>query len=142
MSQQYRRDNTWAILSHLSVILPQWGWLCPLIVFLSHRDRDRFVSQNAAQALVWQLVEFGTVMVVSFVSVFAIMLTMFRSGAFERGPTFAPHTFFSVWAFTLIGYLAFHLYFVIVAVVAALAASRGEIYEYPIVGGLASRLGG
>jgi uncharacterized Tic20 family protein len=53
-------ERTWAMLAHLSVLLNLvTGFLGPvaaLIIYLTYRDRSRYVAYQSLQALIFQLV--------------------------------------------------------------------------------------
>ena len=96
-------QRMWSMLGHLGGIL--FGFLAPLVVYLVQKDRGQYVKEQSTEALNFQL----TVMigyVVSAVLMFVII------GIF---------TFFAV-------YIAA----IILAIMAGIAANKGENYRYPL----------
>jgi uncharacterized Tic20 family protein len=53
-------ERQWAMISHLSVLLNLvtgiLGPVVPLILYLSYKDRSRYVAYQSLQALIFQLV--------------------------------------------------------------------------------------
>ncbi|WP_082537693.1 DUF4870 domain-containing protein [Angustibacter sp. Root456] len=117
-------ERTWAMLAHLApfagsiVGLPVVG---PLVVYLMYKDRSAFVRRHAAASLNFQIM----LLIVSVLGfVVAVPLAVLTLG---------------------IGLFAFVLAAVVVAVaaivlqvVAALAANRGQDYQYPLTPTLVS----
>jgi uncharacterized Tic20 family protein len=96
-------DTTMAMLAHLLGLLT--SFVGPLVLYLAKKDESPYVRDQAAEALNFQL----TVLIAHFVS--------------------------WVLAFVLIGFvLMFFLWIgsIVMAIVAAVAANRGERYRYPM----------
>lgn len=95
-------DRTWAMLGHIGTIIV--GFVAPLVVFLVRRDQSPFCRHHGAQALNLAI----TQSVYSFVNVILIFL--------------------------LIGLITFPVQiitWIVFAILAGLAANRGEYYRYP-----------
>lgn len=96
-------EKTWAILTHVGGIL--FSWVAPLVAYLVFRDRGPFIRQHTTSSL-----NFHLTMLIGYVVGFITSL------------------FF-------IGYLLFLAIWIVVVVfgiLAAMAASRGEFYTYPL----------
>ncbi|SFJ61307.1 hypothetical protein SAMN05216275_110161 [Streptosporangium canum] len=96
-------DTTMAMLAHLLGLLT-W-FVGPLVVYLAKKDDSPYVRDQAAEALNFQL----TLMIAYFVS--------------------------WILAFVLIGFILMFVVWIgsiILMIVAAVAASRGERYRYPL----------
>jgi len=96
-------DTTWAVLAHLSVFV--FPFLGPLAIYLVKRDESAFTRHHAAEALNFHIS-------LSIYGVVAIIL-----------------------AFVLIGFFLLAVLFLagpILGILAALAASRRELYRYPL----------
>jgi uncharacterized Tic20 family protein len=96
------KDNLLAILAHALGIV--FGWLPPLIIWLVKKDDSEFVSRHARHALGFQL----TISIALIVS-FGLM-------------------------FVLIGFvtiIAAYVLNILFGILASLAASKGEEYNYP-----------
>jgi uncharacterized Tic20 family protein len=97
-------SKTWAILAHL-VPLVGFAILGPLIVYLIKKDEDPFVRAHAAEALNFNI-SLAIYSIISFVLVLIL-----------------------IGFFMLIGIAIFAF---IAAIVAAVKASNGELYRYPL----------
>jgi hypothetical protein len=104
-------DRTMAALAHG---LSLFGFLPPLIIYLVKKDASRFVGFHALQALFFHLLLLGVLFVGWFVT---ILLTAVLIGLLlwpvMIALSFAPIVF---------------------AIIAAVKASNGEWYEYPLAG--------
>ena len=100
---QPSEERTWAILSHVGGII--LGFIAPLITYLVFKDRGPFIRHHSAQALNFQL---------------TVLIGYIASGLLM---------------FVLIGfltYIAVWVLSIVFAILAGVAASRGEWYKYPI----------
>jgi len=96
-------EKTWAVLTHLGgLLVPLIG---PLVVYLVLRDRGPFIRHHAATAFNFH----ATMTIASLISVVTVWLVI---------------GFFIV--------LAVSIVFLVFAIVAAVAAGRGEFYTYPL----------
>ena len=102
-SQPTQDDKTLAILTHLSGTF--FSIIVPLIVWLTAKDTKPWLSEQAKEALNFQI----TVLIGYIVSS-ALMLVLI--GFF---------TFLIVWALSII-----------LSIVAAVRVSQGETYHYPL----------
>lgn len=104
-------ERTWAMFTHLSALVGIVagagfiGWLGPLIIFLVFKDRSAFVAEHGKTTLNFQI-------------------TMFIAAVVA----------FVLW-FVLIGFLitaAIYVVVIVFSIIATIAASRGQWYEYPL----------
>jgi uncharacterized protein len=104
-------ERLWAMLTHLSALVGIVvgagfiGWLGPLIILLVLKDRSAFVRQHAITTLNFQI----TMLIANVVA-------------------------FIGW-FVLVGFLltaAIYIVVIVLSIIAAVAANRGEPYEYPL----------
>ena len=111
-------ERTWALLAHLSV-LPSWlfglPFLGPLLLYLSYRDRSHFVREHAAEALNMTVSVLLATLVLGF-SVLVLGFVTFGAG------------FLLLWVVALLPVAA-----LVCAVLAAVAASQGRPYRYPLI---------
>ena len=113
-------------------------WIAPLIIFAIKRD-SRFVAFHALQALLLQvaiLVLWIFGMVVFVASIFAT-IPMNGVGAQPNAPPPALFIFFPI--FWLLG-MGGWIFVLVVAIVYAVKAGRGEWSNYPVFGKLARRI--
>jgi uncharacterized Tic20 family protein len=105
----------WAMLAHLSAfagLIIGFSFLGPLVVYLIKKDEDAFVADQAREALNFNLsalLYFAVAGILTFVLIFVII-----------GLLFIP----------LI--LAMAVGWVVLVIVAAVAANRGQAYRYPL----------
>jgi uncharacterized protein len=95
-------DTTWALLAHLSFFV--LGVVGPLIIYLVKKDTSPFVRQHAAEALNFHI----TITLAVFVSALLILVLI-----------------------GVVLLLAVLVAGAVLAVLAAIAANRGESYRYP-----------
>jgi uncharacterized Tic20 family protein len=108
-------NNTLAIIAHLGPIAG--GFIVPLVVFITAKD-DPTVRAHAAEALNFQIT-FTAVMVVSMFSFFAAMAVDIRAG-------------FVLFAFVWLAMMTLGIFSWVVAIIAMVKASRGELFHYPL----------
>ena len=118
-------EKLWAMLAHLVGIIgysAMWGqhkgpalvpFIGPLVIYLFYQGKSKFVSFHALQSLFFQLGTFGTVFVITQIPLIG---------------------WFLGWIGSLLMALA-----VIYAVIAAIFAYDGRLFEYIIVGKFARR---
>ncbi|HEX3003180.1 MAG TPA: DUF4870 domain-containing protein [Angustibacter sp.] len=117
-------ERTWAMLAHLApfagslVGLPVVG---PLVVYLMYKDRSAFVRRHAAASLNFQIMLL-IVTVLGFVVAVPIAIVTLGIGLV---------------AF-IIGAIVVGVAAIVLQIVAAVAASRGQDYQYPLTPTLVS----
>lgn len=102
------QERTWAIISHVGSFAAAYialGLLCPLVVLLVKGNESQFVRANAVESLNFQITV-AIAAVISFVLVFLV-----------------------IGIFMLIALAIAYIVFVILG---TMAASKGEVYRYPI----------
>lgn len=96
-------DKTWAILSHVLTFVG--GFIAPLVIYLIKKDESPYVRHHAAEALNFQL----SIMIYAIVSIILVLVLIGILLILAVG----------------IGALVF-------TIIAAIAASNGEEYRYPL----------
>lgn len=96
-------EKLWSTLSHISI--PFFGVVGPLVVFLVFKDRGALVRANAVESLNFSILY-------SVAQLVCVLLTLVLVGAF---------------LLPIIGIVA-----LVMCVLAAMAANRGEVYRYPV----------
>lgn len=101
-------EKIWAILSHLSFLIGFW-FIIPLVVYFALRDESAYASGNAREALNFHLSLFiyGLGCGLLAFTIIAIPLVAVIAAAMVVGG-------------------------VVLAIVAAIKASDGEVYHYPL----------
>ena len=113
------------------------SWIAPLIIFLIRRG-SRFVSFHALQALLLQIVH--TLIVVFLVMLWftTIFTTVFNQSS-GKPPDFPP-AFFVLFPLVWLGFMALWVGTLIIAILYAIKAGRGEWADYPVLGKLARKM--
>jgi uncharacterized protein len=111
-----RPDSTgWAVAAHLSALIGLFigfSFIGPLVVYLVKRDEDPFVRDQAAEALNFNLSAFIYAIVGGIVLVIGILLII--------GIVLIPVA------------IAAAIAWLVLVIVAAVRAGRGEAYRYPL----------
>ncbi|MBS1723417.1 MAG: DUF4870 domain-containing protein [Armatimonadetes bacterium] len=115
MSQE---EKTWGALAHViplvAALMSSFGWVAALVIWLLYKDKSKFVAFHALQQAffmlaVWVLALIGVVLFVTVVGIpIAILVWIVCLGAAIGGPIYA-----------------------------AIKASNGGWWEYPLVGKVA-----
>jgi uncharacterized membrane protein len=127
-------ERTMATLAHALQVIG-W-WIAPLIIFLIQR-KSRFVSFHALQALLLQianLIVMGGFMVLWFVMIFAMIA---HQSADKNAP---PVALFVVMPIVWLGFMGMWIFVLVIAIVYAIKAGRGEWANYPLIGRIARRI--
>ncbi len=109
MQQPDPTSRNWAMAAHLAgvfacYVIPLGGVLAPLVIWLVRKDEDQFAAENALEALNFQLTVFLAAAVALALVLVVIGIPL------------------------LVGLAVAD---VVLGVMAAVAASRGEAYRYP-----------
>ena len=132
MNEKINSNNKlMSMLSHLSILIPNIGVIAPLVIWITQKDKSKFIRFNAIQAIFFQLVFFVLVML----SIFVGFILMFVSlPSLTANPDAAPGVLFWVSMGIMNLYFPLWLFFSIYAVVAAVKSFKGKIFRYLIIG--------
>ena len=126
-----------AALGHIAILLPLMGIIAPIVIWITQKERSRFVSFQALQAIAFQLL----MIVIWFVGMACYMgsffLTFFSMmAAGSQGSGDAPLAFLSfiVPFVVMFGMIAVMGIFVIYGVIAAVLTFQGKDFRYLLVG--------
>ncbi len=121
-------DRIMAALSHVTVVLSLVGVIGPLLVYLTQKDRSRFVAFQALQAIAYQLsivlfwfLGFGCYMA-------SFIVLMLGTGMNDPGPLVAFPL--GILGLVLLGWFLLILY----GFVAAAQTLQGKDFRYLIIG--------
>jgi uncharacterized Tic20 family protein len=122
-------ERTMAMLAHL--LMAFTGFIGPLVIFCV-KQSSRFVRFHSLQALIWHAIYVGFTFV--FMAVFfGVMVT----NLIHHPPdphSQAPPAFFYFFPFMWLGFMGGWVVSVILGVVYAIRANRGEWATYPVYG--------
>jgi len=134
-------ERVMAALSHVTAILPFMGMLAPIIIWVTQREKSKYVAFHALQALGYQLSMILAWLVgmacymVSFIFIFlsaAFTTSSNTAQPFLMLPFIAP---FAVFGIIIIGGLAFIVY----GLVGAVLTFQGKSFRYILIGNWVER---
>ena len=129
-------EKLMSLLSHLAIVIPNIGIIAPIVIWVTQKDKSKFVRFNAIQAIFFQLVFFVLIML----SVFIGLIFMFISlPVIIKNPDAAPGVLFWVSMGVMNLYFPLWLIFSIYAVIAAIRSFKGKIFRYIIIGKLVEK---
>ena len=128
-------ERTMAVLAQVLQVVG-W-WIAPLIIFLLKRD-SRFASFHALQALFLQLLYLLFMIAFMVLWLAGIFLTFPQSQAGHSNPP--PPAFFVLMPLIALCWMGAWGLMLVVAVVYAIKAGRGEWSAYPVLGRLARKI--
>jgi len=122
-------EKTWAMLSHLSVLLNLitgfLGVIAAFVIYLVYKDRSRYVGYHALQAAIFQLIWwFGGGMVIGIMWAIAGALS-----AILIGIVLIPFALLFTFLFALLPLGA-----VIYGIIGTIQTSQGQDFKYWLVG--------
>jgi len=127
-------ERTMATLAHALQVVG-W-WIAPLIIFLVQR-KSRFVSFHALQALLLQV----AYMILMAGFVLLCMATIFAAVVHQNADKSAPPVaFFVLMPLVWLGFMGMWIFVLVIAILYAIKAGRGEWANYPIIGRIARRM--
>ena len=124
-------ERTMATLAHVLQVVG-W-WIAPLIIFLVQR-KSRFVSFHALQALLLQIAYMILMFCFAMLWVVLIFATIAQHGGDKGAP---PPAFFLVMPLVWLGFMGMWVFVLVIAIVYAIKAGRGEWANYPVIGRIA-----
>ena len=120
-----------SLISHLAIIIPNIGIIAPIVIWITQKDKSKFVRFNAIQAIFFQLVFFILIML----SIFVGLILMFVSiPLMNASPNGEPGVLFWVSMGIMNLYFPFWFFFSIYAIVAGVKSFKGKIFRYLIIG--------
>ena len=71
-----KEEKLMALLSHLSIFIPNIGILAPIIIWVTNKEKSDFVRFNALQAIFFQLIFFILMMLFIFVGIILMLIAI------------------------------------------------------------------
>ncbi|MGM0366483.1 MAG: DUF4870 domain-containing protein [Actinomycetota bacterium] len=124
-----------ALLSHLSILIPNIGILTPIIIWVTHKEKSRFVKFHALQAIFFQLIFLILMMLFIFIGIILMLIAI----PWSASSSAEPGTLFFVSMAFMFLYFPLWLIFGIYAVVAAVKSFKGRTFRYAIIGKIIQR---
>lgn len=127
-------DKVVGALAHAAAILPMWGIVVPVLIWVSQREKSEYIRQQASQALAWQIAQLS-LMFGGFIIYMGSFFLMFGSIFFLNNmPTDAPPPGFFL-PFCVMGFILLTMLItIVVGLYAAVRTLQGQNFTYPIVG--------
>jgi len=127
-------EKTLAVLAHALQLIS--GFIAPLIILLIKRE-SKFVRLHALQVLFLHI---------AYVVVLGGLMALFAIGVFVSLPTMdakqPPIGLFLLFPILWLGLMGAYVVMLVLAIVYAVKAGRGEWATYPIVGRFAAKVAG
>lgn len=125
-------EKTYATLAHALQIIG--GWVAPLIIFLI-KNNSKFVRFHALQALFLQLAVIVGSITLVVLWFLAMMVVGFASIAPQmQHPGTPPIGLIFLFPMLWLGIMTIWVVVLVIAVLYAIRAGRGEWAEYPLIG--------
>lgn len=132
-------ERVMAALSHITVLIPYAGLVGPIVIWITQKEKSKYVAFQALQALVYQLI----MLVIGFIGMGCYMgsfLITFiaipfatSSGSSHSNPTLFAMT--CLIPLLIIGlYLIGVFVFIVYAAAGAIMAVQGKPFRYIIIG--------
>lgn len=138
-----QNDKIMAALAHITAILPMLGLIVPIVIWITQKEKSKYVAFQSLQAAAYQLVmifayflAMGCYMLSFFTTFFTIPFTSENADP-SASPMFMLSFMipFIIFAFIFIGGAFFILY----AIIAAVFNIQGKDFKYFIIGNSVAR---
>ena len=132
-------ERVMAALSHVSALLPMMGVIAPIVIWVTQKEKSKYVAFQSLQALAYQLsmilagfVGMGCYMLSFFGTFFSIPFSSSSGSSQSANPLFMLMFVipFLVMGIMLIG----GFFFVIYGVVCAVMTFQGKPFRYMVIG--------
>lgn len=124
-------EKLMSMLSHLAIIIPNVGIIAPIIIWITQKNKSKFVRFHAIQAIFFQLLFF----VLVIASIFIGLILMFISLPFiTNNPDAVPGALFWTSMGVMNLYFPLWILFAIYAIVAGVKSFKGRLFRYWIIG--------
>lgn len=137
-----QNDRIMAALAHAAALLPLMGVIVPIIIWVTQRERSKYVSFQALQAVVYQI----TMILLYFIGMALYMLSFLLMGVrimLVEGAKAGNGDLSGLVAFVpLLVFMAIMLVglvFVVYGVVAAILTLQGKDFRYVLLGNALQR---
>ncbi|TET49326.1 MAG: DUF4870 domain-containing protein [Actinomycetota bacterium] len=129
-------EKLMSLLSHLSIVIPNIGIIAPIVIWVTQKDKSKFVRFNAIQAIFFQLVFFVLIMLSIFIGLIFMLISL---PVIIKNPDAAPGVLFWVSMGVMNLYFPLWLIFSLYAVIASIRSFKGKIFRYIIIGKLVEK---
>ena len=132
MKEKLKSDEKlMSLLSHLAILIPNIGILAPIVIWLTQKEKSKFVRYHAIQAIFFQLLFFILLMLSLIAGIILMAISLIFANVSSGGE---PGVFFWVSMGIMNLYFPLWLFFSIYAIVAAVKSFKGKKFRYLIIG--------
>ena len=126
-----KEERIMALLSHISIFIPNIGILAPIIIWVTNKEKSDFTRFHALQAIFFQLIFFILMMLFMFVGVILMLASI---PWFDLSPNAEPGIAFFLSMVFMFMFFPLWIIFGIYAAVASVKSYRGKMFKYAIIG--------
>ena len=127
-------DKIVGALAHAAALLPMWGIIAPVLIWVTQREKSEYIRQQSAQALAWQLLQIVLFFIGMGLYMGGIFLTVGTAFFFfEMNSSGPPPAFFIPVCIMGFVFLIF-LVSIVMALYAAVRNLQGHDFTYPLIG--------
>ena len=131
-----KEEKIMALLSHLSIFIPNVGILAPVIIWITNKEKSDFVRFHALQAIFFQLIFFILMMLFMFAGVILMLASI---PWFDLSSNAEPGTLFFLSMVFMFMFFPLWIIFGIYAAVASAKSYKGKMFKYAIIGRIIER---
>jgi uncharacterized Tic20 family protein len=131
-----KEEKLMALLSHLSIFIPNIGIIAPIIIWVTNKEKSDFVRFNALQAIFFQLIFFILMMLFMFAG---IILMLVAIPWFDLSSNAEPGTLFFLSMVFMFMFFPLWIIFGIYAAIASVKSYKGKMFKYAIIGRIIER---
>jgi uncharacterized protein len=124
-------EKLMALLSHLSIFIPNMGILAPIVIWVINKEKSSFIRFNALQAIFFQLIFLAIMMFFIFIGVIFMLISIPWTNLNSNA---APGPLFFLSMVFMFMYFPLWIIFGIFAVIASVKSYNGNIFKYAIIG--------
>ena len=131
-----------AVISHVSVLFPQIGFIFPLGIYLIQKEKKSYVGFQALQAFIWQLgmLTFNGLASLYIMGIFLIPPFLSSVLPDVQIQWFAGVDVVLVTLISVAALIFGNLVFTVYGVIGAVQTYRGRLFCYAILGGLIEKI--
>jgi len=124
-------EKLMALISHLSVIIPNIGIIVPIIIWLTQKEKSNFTRFNSLQAIFFQLFFLLIMMICIFVGIILMIISMMP---LIGNPSSEPGSLFFVSMIFMFLYFPIWFIFSVYALIGSILSYKGKNFKYIVIG--------
>lgn len=120
-------DKVVGALSHAAVLLPMWGIVVPVLIWVTQREKSEYIRQQSMQALAWQILQIVLFFVAYIPFILLIVSDVFFTTNEQLESFFLQFCSIGLIVLITIGPIIMGIY-------AAVRNLQGHDFTYPLIG--------